>query len=53
VYFDQPGHTYDQKPALPAYDRGPDDWPLCPACQALVDEADAEFNAINHRNEGT
>ncbi len=36
VYFDQPGHTPDQKPALAAYERGPDDWPMCPPCVAQV-----------------
>lgn len=42
VYYDQPGHTPDQKPHPSAYENGPDDWPMCPPCGAIArPDADA------------
>lgn len=41
VYFDQPGHTPGQKPHPDVYEGGFDSLPLCPACKAVIDAADA------------
>jgi hypothetical protein len=40
VYFDQPGHTPDQRPDPIGV--WPDDWPMCPPCAAIAKGADAD-----------
>jgi hypothetical protein len=43
VYYDQPGHTPDQRPDPAAYlGLDPDEWPLCPHCMPSREQLTGE-----------